>query len=338
MRASCFYDLIGAYSSLSIIGMCKNAGKTTVLNHIIHSMAKKEQLLALTSIGRDGEETDIVSGAAKPGVYIYAGSLIATAAGLLTSCDITKEILLTTGINTPLGEVVIVRALSDGYVQLAGPSMISQLEQLSKLFLSFGEYKIIIDGAVGRKTLCSRSLSEATILCTGASCGNSLDAVVADTAHTYNMLSLRAVEDDILRQKIRALSSNKIMLCGKKYIPLPPQISIEEGLRQNPRNCTTHIFIDGALSDTLMGSLLFSAAELAGKHLIVRDASKILISAANYHKLRLKHSDIRVLDEINIVAVAANPFSVYGGHFDKDHFRAALKKQIEAPVINVEDM
>ena len=338
--ASFLCELISKCRSLSIIGMCKNAGKTTVLNHIIQNFAGDGQALALTSIGRDGEAVDVLTGTAKPGIYVYAGSLIATASELLDECDITREILFTTGIYTPLGEVVVIRALSDGYVQLAGPSMISQLEQLSQRFLQSGASRIIIDGAVSRKTLCSRSLTEGTVLCSGASCGVSMDAVVKETLHVCEMLSLPLAEDTAPGELIRKgkNSANKTILFGREQITLPPLLSIEEGLRKYPQNETTGVYIDGALSDYLLQQLLLSGAELSGINFIVRDASKILVSSANYRKLRLKGSGIRVLDDVNLLAVTINPFSAYGNNFNNNRFRESLAEQLKVPVLNVEDI
>ena len=339
MAQDYLYGLIGTYRSLSIIGMCKNSGKTTVLNRIIHKLAEKDEFPALTSIGRDGETTDLVSGTAKPRIYVYSGSLIATAAGLLDSCDITKEFLESTGISTPLGEVIIVRALSDGYVQLAGPSIIKELEQLSQSFLRLGAEKIIIDGAVGRRTLCTRSLTEGTILCTGASCGAGMDAVISETKHVVRMLNLPALKDTAMREAIseQKKCGAKILLCGSNYIALPLDMSIEEGLHKNKENKTTHVYINDALSNKTVQSLLLSGTKLSGITLVVRDASKILINSANYEKIRLKQSDILVMDGINLLAVAINPFSVRGYNFDKDNFRKSLSEQIDVPVINVEE-
>ena len=43
--------------SMSIVGMCKNAGKTTMLNWLL-AHSGRGRVLGLTSIGRDGESTD----------------------------------------------------------------------------------------------------------------------------------------------------------------------------------------------------------------------------------------------------------------------------------------
>ena len=123
--------------SMSIVGMCKNAGKTTMLNWLL-AHSGRGRVLGLTSIGRDGESTDVVTGTEKPSIFVPAGTLIATAKDMLWLGDVTKEILVSTGIPTPLGEVIIMRARSDGYVQLAGPSITTQLKSVSQTFFDLG--------------------------------------------------------------------------------------------------------------------------------------------------------------------------------------------------------
>ena len=126
--------------TMSIVGMCKNAGKTTMLNWLL-TAGHLRGTLGLTSIGRDGESTDVVTGTEKPGIFVREGTLIATAKDMLRLGDVTKEILMTTGIPTPLGEVVIMRARSAGYVQLAGPSITTQLRSVSESFFALGAEK-----------------------------------------------------------------------------------------------------------------------------------------------------------------------------------------------------
>lgn len=77
------YELIKPYSSVSLIGMCKNAGKTTVLNRLIKDCRRMDEGIALTSIGRDGERSDLVTNTKKPEIFVYDGTIIATAEKLL---------------------------------------------------------------------------------------------------------------------------------------------------------------------------------------------------------------------------------------------------------------
>ena len=63
------YEITRQYKTLSVIGMCKNAGKTTAMNALIRENGKHGGTLGLTSIGRDGESVDVVTKTHKPGIY-----------------------------------------------------------------------------------------------------------------------------------------------------------------------------------------------------------------------------------------------------------------------------
>ncbi len=90
--------------------------------------------MAITSIGRDGEDEDVVSGRAKPRIYVYAGTLLATAENAMRRADALLDVLALSGVRTAFGEIVICRAISDGYIELAGgPSSASDLLQIAKL-------------------------------------------------------------------------------------------------------------------------------------------------------------------------------------------------------------
>ena len=89
-------DLTAGEPAVAMLGMCKNAGKTTALNRLIRELGEAGvPAAALTSIGRDGEATDLVTGTEKPPIYMREGMLAATAEQLLPLCDVSREILAT---------------------------------------------------------------------------------------------------------------------------------------------------------------------------------------------------------------------------------------------------
>ena len=331
-------ELIDPYRSVSIIGMCKNAGKTTVLNAIIRHYSGNSQTLALTSIGRDGESKDLVTGTKKPGIYVPEGTLIATASDLiLRHCDLTREILETTGISTPMGDVVIFRARSDGAVELAGPSMTTQLAHLREDFFRLGANKVIIDGALSRKTLCSRSVTEATILCTGASYHKNMDTVIRDTAFQCQLLTLPETRNNELRSFLQNHGDLRgIVLLGEDApFPLPPGMALEDALRNPTGQQTTAVFFGGALSDFSIKPLLMSGAKLQGLDFVVRDSSKLLLSRDTYEKMQRRGIRLQVLESVNLTAVTINPFSAYGFHCPKEELMSRMADRINLPVINV---
>ena len=183
--------------SIAIAGIAKNAGKTTTLNHIISDFAARGVTLGLTSIGLDGEETDQVTATPKPRIYVPEGTVFATAEQLLTRRergvnDIAKEILAVTDVMTPLGRVVVARVLSGGNVMLAGPSIVPQIAPIMRILQDHGAAKIIIDGAVGRKSLAVPDVAQAVVLAAGAGLSKSMDAVISETKHTVDIFGLPA--------------------------------------------------------------------------------------------------------------------------------------------------
>lgn len=294
--------------TMSIVGMCKNAGKTTMLNWLLANTDGRT--LGLTSIGRDGESTDVVTGTEKPGIFVPEGTLIATAKDMLRLGDVTKEILMTTGIPTPLGEVIIMRARSAGFVQLAGPSITTQLKEVSDAFFQLGAEQSIIDGALGRKSLGARTVAEGVVLCTGASYHMSMEKVVADTAYIYRLMNIPKAEN----------------------VPEAGQ-SLEADFKEKGE-----ALIGGALTDTMVLPLLKSGVLRRGR-LVVRDPSKILLSPDTLDKLEVREVKLQTVQSARTLCITVNPFSAYGWHFDKDAFMAAMREAVDAPVINVrEDM
>lgn len=295
-------------ATVSIVGMCKNAGKTTMLNWLLTG-GHLQGTLGLTSIGRDGESTDVVTGTEKPGIFVREGTLIATAKDMLRLGDVTKEILMTTGIPTPLGEVVIMRARSAGYVQLAGPSITTQLKAVSEAFFELGADKSVIDGALGRKSLGARAVAEGVILCTGASYHMSMDKVIADTAHIYRLMNLPKAET------------------------LPPEVTGDLAGCIKEHGAA---LIGGALTDTMVVPLLRSGA-LRNCRLVVKDPSKVLLSADTLDKLATRDVALETEDAAKTLCVTVNPVSAYGWKFDKDEFLYRMRQAVDAPVINVKE-
>lgn len=300
-------ERIARTRTLSIVGMCKNAGKTTVLNQLISEADGR--VLGLTSIGRDGESVDVVTGTEKPGIFVREGTLIATAKDMLALSDVTQEIVCTTGIPTPLGEVVLVRARSAGSVQLAGPSITAQLVAVSDLFFSLGAEQVIVDGALGRKSLGARALADGVILCTGASYDMRMEKVVADTANIFRLMSLKKAES----------------------IPAESDAPLADALKS-----TGEALIPGALTDAAVVPLLKSGV-LKNARLVVKDPSKVLLSPDVLDRLAIRGVALETVDAAEVLCITVNPVSAYGWKFDPDAFRQAMAEKVSVPVINVKE-
>ena len=310
------FDLIAPYTTVCLAGMCKNAGKTTALNALIRGARERGVSLALTSIGRDGEREDLITGTYKPPIYVTGGTLFATARELLQRCDATYEVLSLTGGYTPLGEVAILRALSDGFVELAGPSMTEQIVALTEELKSFGTQKVLIDGALFRRSLCAPEAAEGVILATGASYGPNMQKTAEDTAFVARLLTLPegGPWPDLQGRRFGR---------GDLYDELSDAL---EGTGEP-------LYVAGAFTDAMASALLRRRTIPHQVH--VEDGTRLLLSRESYEKLAARGVAFRVRRRNELVAVTVNPVSAYGAPYDPAAFYELVKSRVAVPVVNV---
>jgi len=318
--------------------MCKNAGKTTALNALIAACDAAGDTLGLTSIGRDGERSDIVTNTKKPEIYVRRGTVIATAEGLLDEGDISKEIIDSTGINTPMGEIIILRAMSDGFVQLGGPSITESLTGVRDSLLLLGCDRVLIDGAISRKSLGTPQLADGIILCSGASYNADVRITVEDTVYIASLFSLPEADAGILHSNAAFTAKYTVLRDGSWR----PAESSDELIHELKAGAEA-LVVRGAVTDKTAAELLNGARLLKDTLIISEDASRMLLSNSAFQKLKRFTAGFAVLKAASLLAVTVNPFSAYGNHYDKNTFTeltasALIKEGLDLPVINVTDV
>lgn len=341
MKANELISRICNFKSISIIGMEKNSGKTTTLNYILKKLNSRK-IIGLTSIGRDGEDNDLVTNTHKPRIYVEKGTLIATAKNLLNKCDITREILYTTGLFTPLGEVIIVRAKSDGYVDIGGPSYGSAIIEVRDKMLELGADIILIDGALSRKGSANTLVSEATILATGASFSPNMKNVVTETSHNIDMLQLPHCEPNIKKLADQILEIGKIGFIDNEFnikvLDLSTSLNSHREIIDAVRKNFKYLVIGGAISSSMIEAFIKNRVLLKNFILIIEDGTRIFIDSNVYSKLSMIPVKIQVLNKINLLCLTSNPISPYGYSFDSLDFQNSLKKATNLDVIDVEKL
>lgn len=332
-------DLIAKHRSISFIGMSKNAGKTTTLNYFINK-ARGDLTLGLSSIGRDGETTDRVTGTYKPRIYIYSGTIVTTASACLKLSDATLEILEVTDISTPMGPIVISRAVTDGFIELAGPSTNYQTKQVIEKMFDYGADKVFVDGALSRKSFASPSVAEATILSTGAAISNNFNRVIEETVHSYQMLTIDPYPDDAMCKRLSSLGSDTMLLDRDEEIYFAEDMTIignEKLIAEQIHDRTKIIYTKGAVTDAFVDRLLRNNTLRSEPAILVDDGTKIFVSKSNISRLRVKGIGLYVLSAIDVVGITVNPFSANDYSIGSEQMIDALKKYIPIPIFDVMD-
>lgn len=333
--------------SLAIIGLSKNAGKTTCLNHIIAAWQESEQKrpLALTSIGRDGESEDILSGYEKPRIYVSAGTLIASAESALQRSDTLLEILDLSGIRTAFGEVVLCRALSDGYVELAGPSVAEEISVIENLIrLHEPECLFIIDGALSRKSQAGSGMSEAVILCVSAESSTDPATLAELTDFALTLLQTKTLQPEPASSFMDLISKlpghRGFVLDGKdnawrsSTLKTPSLVGHGKDIAELLKPDTSFLFLKGAVTDQIVRELLAEPmfTELT---LVVEDGTRFFLSPDCLFKLHDRKVDLAVLNPLDVRLVCLNPTCSNGICLEPDEALNQLRDRLTIPVVDL---
>jgi hypothetical protein len=326
------------YKTLSIVGMAKNAGKTTALNYLIEEAMDDGVVLGITSTGRDGESTDLVTGTDKPRVFLDVGTIVSVPVKLYDLADAGLEILRMTNYSTALGQIMLCRVAESGYVQIAGPVNTKDHKKMCQEMLAYGAEIILIDGAIDRKSIAAPDTSDAIILSTGAVLSRSIKKVVEETAHIVELYQLPALEEGNVRDMILSrLEMDKIMLVRGNEIEmldLKTGLSAGKFLDEAIDEETDCIYIPGALTNSVISDI--HPAKMKKVEFILKDPTKIFIDSMNWQQLRKKGFTVKVLENIKVAALTVNPHAPAGYSFEHEALLNAVRSAIRGiPVIDV---
>lgn len=323
---------------ISIIGLAKNVSKTTTLNHIINLLRDK-QTIGITSIGRDGEPYDAITELPKPKIIVEKGTIFATAEGSLKNSDVETTILKSTNFSTPLGIINIYEAKSKGYVELAGPSMNKQLKLLCNEMLKIGCDLIFIDGAFDRRSFATPLISDATILSTGASVSRNMEKVVDLTSHIYNLFSLDIIKDTKIREIVKEiLLTAQVGIINDDYSSKKLEESTALGsskvIFSQLSTSTKYLLIKGAITDRILEEYVVNT-KVKNLTVIATDPTKLFVTKPVFYKFIKKGGSLKVLDQINLIAITINHTSPLGYEFENNQFLGLLQERIKLPIFNL---
>lgn len=332
-------ELSSKYKTLSIVGMSKNAGKTTALNYLIEEAMDEGLKIGVTSTGRDGETQDLVTGTEKPRVYLDEETLVAVPSSLYGMADAGLEIVKQTNYSTAIGTLLICRVKTAGYVQVAGPVINSEQKMLCDDMLREGCDLVMIDGAIDRKTIASPDTSDAIILATGAVISRKMSKMVEETAHVVNLYSSPELEAGICREAIEANNfDDTVMLISKdgdvRKLDLVTGLGAARHIDEEIDEDTEYIYIPGAFTNSVISDI--SPKRLRQVKFVLKDPTKIFINPMDWGKLRKRGFRLFVLKNIKIALITVNPWAPLGYTFDNRLLLEEMHKAIpDIPVIDV---
>lgn len=314
-------------SRLSLIGLSKNAGKTTTTNYLLEALLRQNlyraEDVAITSLGLDGEALDALTGLPKPRYVPQAGILVATIENFILQAEregAQFEHLLRLPGRTVLGPVMLARVLHPGRIVIAGPTLLRELRAALDQLRMSGARLSIIDGAINRLGAAATNVTDACIVCTGTSVGATPELVARRTA---DVLARLMVPQSIWTDEYKKLLPETRLLMffsnRKDGFTSPftdrshPTIEaqwIVKGM-QTSRNAI--YLLRGALTEELSRELLgYLTQKLLPSHhaeIVVSDGTKIFCHSVTLQRLADRGLHVRVASSIHILALTINPFT-----------------------------
>ena len=165
-------------STIFVVGIGRNAGKTTTLRAIYGAARARGLRAALASIGRDSEDalgTDVP----KPRLWLQPQTTFATARGALPRSPACR-ILKVSQLRTAAGALLYARTELPGFFDLVGPPTAAGLREVLAQLATSSDL-VIVDGAVDRIAAVAGSDGAIVVAC-GAAGAQTQDEAVDEVA------------------------------------------------------------------------------------------------------------------------------------------------------------
>jgi hypothetical protein len=269
--------LLELHATITVAGLAKNAGKTTVLNHLL---AELDGPFGLASLGLDGESRDQLTGLAKPRVRPPAGALVATAEGLAGNAPVRQRLAM----RTAVGEVVLVESTGEAVI-VSGPARLDELDRTLDALRDHGVRRILLEGALGRLGTAAPGRADAVVLAAGASLANGPDDYPLRVRLALDALDL-PVSSDAADVTVRHAAGFE-----------------EETAALVPTGGSA--VLEGALTGPLLEGLLRAGTRCT---LIVADATRVLARPQQIARARRAGVGVVARRPLAIAAVTSSPF------------------------------
>ena len=320
--------------TLSITGMAKNTGKTVTLNYLLEQLRLRGKVVAVTSIGIDGEKTDQVTQTEKPEIELYEGTLFVTSEYHYRQRQLVSEIVDLSEDSTSLGRLVTARVLQSGKVILSGPATTGGVRKVLDRMAEYGVDLTIVDGALSRKSHAAPTITDGLVLSTGAAIAPDLNTVVKKTAELYELMKLPEYEtfktDELLQLEsgIFALEDDN-----------PVSLNIPSSLLSDKYKTAlfahgNQLFISGILTDNMLNFLRMQP-EIKGSAVVVKDLTKVFVTPMNLRLFLSKGGRLFVLKRPNLLAVTVNPVAPSGFTIPSKVLVEAMENIFAVPVYDV---
>lgn len=320
--------------NIAIVGICKNAGKTTLLNAVLRHYPDIKW--GVLSTGRDGESTDTVFRTPKPRVLLPAGTIFCADAISLEEHGSAISMLAKTPWQQAGKKLYLAKAMSDIATEIGGPGTAAAQSACAALMHSQGAQKVLIDGSLDRKSIAFSETVDSVILVAGASFG-SINEIITELGRLQRLASISVDASLSPQTRYQLLQSKELMLkCDNNWIStgfnslIGKEKELPELLARHPQS--TALYIPGAYSATQHHRL---HEHIKNLKLLFRHPECLKLNNRELETFLERHQ-AQCLVPFVIPAIMINSTGIGSASHDAELFRQRLREAF--PKLELQDL
>ncbi len=308
--------------SIAIVGISKNAGKTTLLNHILS--LRQSGTWGVFSTGIDGEERDSVFKTPKPAVKLGSNTIFCCDTQTLEGHGSGVCILEKLPESTAKRQLWLVKSLVELQTEITGPASVKDQIKVLQTMNSLGAGKVLIDGSLDRKSIALSKAVDAVAAVIGASFG-SLDSIINEIRRLriLNELPLPANPEPKTEILLASESIHLFKSGAWQQTRISSMFGNEKELKKLLAEKVETIYIPGAVTDSVYKALRATFME-SKIRVLLRHPECLKLGLTNLERF-VEENNPEVLIPFKIKAWAINSNAIGSRAIDAADFRAKLR-------------
>gem|GEM_PF-482705 len=311
---------------ISIAGLEKNVGKTTLLNRLLELIHSRKEKAVVLSIGRDGEKRDTLEQTDKPEISLAHGDCFVGNDALSFKQGL-MEIIETFSHGNDERRVFLARILQDCTVEVVNPGGNDKVIQIVQYVQShdIADF-ILIDGALDRLSHSIPDIAENIFLVTGAQVGRDIETIIGKTVATVRKFEWQTAGEE----RLAIFQNNPYHWKGTIIVGRNgEETRSKKTLVEDETLCDSidngaSLYTSGAITDSIAGRLLESGKRFT---LIIKDGTRFIAGFRYLERFKRRGISVFLLQNVTIAGIAVNSKGIRRA-FKPSTLTEVLKKRL----------
>jgi hypothetical protein len=169
-----------------------------------------------------------------------------------------------------------------------------------------------------------------------------MDAVIQKTKHIVGLYSIQKADEIIFDIAAQAVENKETVIIDEDgcCITASTQTSLNSGtaIAELLNEKSKYVVLSGSATYDTLKDIVLSKRDKV--QIVVKDATRIFVNENEFFMLRKMGMNIKVIDNMNIIAVTVNPYSPEGYYFDPQEFLNKMREGLreERPNLPILDV